>query len=280
LPPSSAPPFAAYREIVAQHLKDFTASSHYIQDRVANLKTMLPALKKNKVIFNPYATRFIASNYHDIPPSQRIPDIFFLAPWMNEDTLGAMLDGMDALLKRSQPGKAKISLRGRYREGHGFWNFSEVLDPLGTNSELGRPIALFNGTLGFSGAQVGALSASLPNLAKNDEAYVRKLSDNPVLALNNVRPLWSVAADRLDGTRHLDITEQVRASIAERIFNISQGAYAPRMEQIESQAFLRPVPGKKKSEAWLKLKVSEQELLFRFADGGLYRPGDTPDRLY
>ena len=309
-PKNKGPPASkAYAKIVQEHLKDFVDSSGYLKDRIENLKTLAPTIKKGLIGLNIYYSNKSSKN----------PDVLFLAPWLTKGTVIAMLNFMQPHFDNAMGGGI-VSKKDFYK---GKWELS-ALGPLDEGPFLGMAIALFNGTIGFSGASLGATSQQIPNLATN-RRVLRELSDNPILFLANKRPLWSVAADRLDGTRHLDITKPVQESIAQRIAEISKGTISPTTEEVDnkavlmsaqgkrleagvrvqaagnsqwfrfaqmiawiskwtispkteevaSQAVLMPVQGKR-PEAWMKVHAAGINYLFRFADGYLYDMSEPP----
>ena len=259
-PKNKGPPaYAAYEKIVGDHLNDFLAISGYMKDRMKNIQTLAPAFKKSEVGLSLYQAT------PDMPEASD-PTVSFIAPWMTAQAMRKIQEFLGPFLKQLGPSLKETSRVWRYGE----WSFTDPNMP----RELGVPIALFNGTIGFSGASFERLSLKIPNMAAMNARSVQQLADNPILALNGQRPLWSVAADRLDGTRHLDITEPVRQSIAERILEISRGVMSVRVKDVPSQAVIFREGTRKK--AWIAVEVRGKKYWFRFADGSLHEGDPAP----
>jgi hypothetical protein len=258
--------YRMYRDIVAGNLKAFVDFSQYLADRMENLKTLAPAIRAGKVQLNYYALDF-----GGLSAEEYSPDAAFVAPWLSQDNAGFFMG----------------YLKGRFHRTYGRdlipdwdrgWDFRwwELRRLPGPASRLGTPILLHNGTIEFSGASVDSLASRLPNMAASERSdVVRRLADTPVFALDGRKAPWQAAADRLDGTRHLDLTEAVRQSVAERIRQASEGSLSPRLRDVSRRAVLRSVQGKR-PEAWLKIREGVRVYWFRFKDGRLYEKTDPP----
>ena len=254
------PAYQAYRKLVQAHLQDFLNSSSYMRDRLANLITLAPAMAQEQVMLNVYSSSLRN-------PGESDAAVLFLAPWMEPDSA----DMMRAYLRQGWEENTGMEMSHDLTVD---WTLSHR-GPLEESSYLGAPIALFNGAIGFSGATIGAINPRVPNMATDRLESVRNLSDKPVLPMSQERPLWSVAADRLDGTRHLDIADPVRRSIAGRISEVSHGAISPSVEQIGARAILTSLPGRR-PDAWVEVHAAGTTYRFRFADGYLYDASDPP----
>ncbi|MDD5656394.1 MAG: hypothetical protein PHF00_03970 [Elusimicrobia bacterium] len=271
----------AYRQFVEKNREEFFAASAYMSDLLDNIKTILPAIRKDgrRVIMGSYYVRLD----RDFHRRESDPEMLFLDPWMDSEGAIAATRFLQARLAAT-PGvgalpDAEPGFEAIPRTSWSLmeWRFGN-LGGIPESKELGAPIALFNGTIGFAGVEHPyGFQWGIPNSAVWPDAAVRGLSDNPVLALSEPRPLWSVAADRLDGTRHLNVSKQVRQSIAGRVAEVSGGAIAPHWAQVEGRAILRASPGKRR-EAWVRISAMQGDFLFRFADGYLYDLGDLPRR--
>ncbi|MFA6317458.1 MAG: hypothetical protein WC943_08565 [Elusimicrobiota bacterium] len=243
-----------YRDIVKENLKAFADSSIYLADRLANVKTLAPALRRGKARLNAYVLPY--QGY-----GEASPEVFFLGPWMERTNVSAWLGHLKERFIRTY-GKDQLPPWDWYKPE---W----YLDSGSDTHELGTPVAMASGALDFTGGPADTLTRHQPNLARNKLA-VEKLSDNPILSMGKAKALWETAAERLDGTRHLDLTDAVRRSVAVRISQVTGGRLAPRMREIGEEAILVSFKGKR-PEPWVDLQGL---YLFRFKDGRVYERTD------
>ena len=268
--------FEAYSLIVDINMTGFFRSSSYLRDRLENLKTLAPVLGLfDKTVFlNSYFAELARPGHEDFFDAENDAEMYFLAPWASKPAAfmlkGYMHERMAVETGSNIPDAKWVVGPWRYLDKMQF----EI------SADLGTPMALFNGTIGFSGTRsYYGFVPTLPNLAVAEEFAASSLLDNPVLALGSARPLWAAAGDRLDGTRHLDITEAVRRSVAARVMEVSRGKVAPRLADVGGMAVLVSLNGKRR-EGFVEVRAGGSEYLFRFADGFLYTASQPPQLVF
>jgi hypothetical protein len=256
-----------YHAITQKNMKAFVDSSAYIADRMENLKTLAPAIRAGQVQLASY---YLGDGFSIWSPKYS-PEVAFVMPWMDYgDDRGA-----EVLLKLLEERFARTygkDLIPKWDWVVRRWMLRSGA-PGGEGNGLGTPVLLHNGAIGFSGASKDYLTSRLPNMAASKDSMVRGLADTPVLSLDGRKAPWQAAADRLDGTRHLDLTEAVRQSVAERIKQASEGSLSPRLRDVSRRAVLKKAQGKR-PEAWLKVRDGARVHWFRFKDGRVYEQAD------
>ncbi|MFA6317460.1 MAG: hypothetical protein WC943_08575 [Elusimicrobiota bacterium] len=256
------PAYEMYQKIVEKNLKRFVGTSKYLADRMANIAALAPAIRAEKVQLNSYHLWFGGLRGKDYSP-----EAAFISAWMKP------YGGTQVWLKHLEQRFARTYGKRMIPEWNWNvvdWELKEVLA-----DGLGTPVALQSGAFDFTGAGEGVLTNTLPNMATWKKPVVQGLADQPVLALGKDKAPWEAARDRLDGTRHLDLTDAVRRSVAERIRQVTGGRVPAKAEDIRAEAVLVPFQGKR-PEPWVDVQVDRKGFVFRFKDGRLYEKTHPP----
>ena len=226
----------AYAKIVDDNLDDIIKNSTVYKNRMANIRTLEPLIKGGLAV----TVHFYY--FKDTPPlleqDKRFKAIIPLLTYENMDHVRELL------------GTSNFKI-----DKWGFDNYgprSYVYDRKdAVYEETGL---MFDGTIRFSTDQ----DFKIFNLPLSTDPVLQSFSDNAILS-PLTGPVWSITANRLNGTQYEDLTESVVSSIKDQVPGISD--VEQKAEYVVIDGVTTPV---------VKVVVDGEESRFDFYKGELY----------
>lgn len=184
-----------YYKLGSLYFDDVIAQSKYIQYRIENLKTLLPAInKKGGVVFYWVSAAGASAQ----------PEV--LKPFMNPDRLYKLIN--ERYLNHGL---------NRNKVDYIRWNFNTPRIKEAGKADLLTAVIKQNGSIA-----IDTQTANRYFMNKSPDPHVRSLAGRPVLFPDD-RQSWQIALDRLDTTNDPFLSDTEKASIRERIIQMNPG---------------------------------------------------------
>ena len=243
----------AYYSLVDKHYNEIITGSKYMQDRIANLKLFLPALKNDKtnaqVIFYGFThDTFWPSGSGGNSAGDIIPEILF--PFSDSSKLGRVIN------KQHLDGQLNL---GKAIFGH--WRDVTHGKTVQRGSSPQAAVIKENGSIA-----IDTLSANRYFMTQAKDPHIRTLAHRPVL-FSDGRPAWQFARDRLDTTVEPFLSERELESIKVQIRKAAP-ELSSRPILLNNQVDYQTVNGKPHVPV-VQVQIESETKLFEFSAGTL-----------